>query len=47
MILEFGQPYVKTHSSLYNRITAYNKKLGNRDVTCKIRNVAIYKSTCS
>ena len=47
MILELGQLYVKRHAFLYNRIRAYNKSLGNRDVICKIRTVAVYKSTFS
>lgn len=47
MILELGPSYVKRHAFIYNRIRAYNKSLGNRDVMCKIRTVAIYKSTFS
>ena len=45
MILELGQPYVKRHAFLHNRIRAYNRSLGNRDVMCQIRTVAVYRST--
>ena len=47
MILELGQPYVKIHAFPRNRIKAYNKNLGNRNVICKIHTVAVYNSTFS